>query len=135
MILHWSPKSPFVRKVVIVAEECGLSDRIERRRSVAVFDAAPNPAILADNPLGKIPVLITDDGLKLVDSRVICDYLIDLSEVALFCVKAKNHFRAAFGPLCGAMVTIDAPGPAPADLRRLTYRHVPAEYLTPRRTA
>lgn len=60
---------------------------------------------------------------------------IDLSEVALFCVKAKNHFRAAFGPLCGAMVTIDAPGPAPADLRRLTYRHVPAEYLTPRRTA
>jgi len=79
MILHWSPKSPFVRKVVIVLDECGLSDRVERRRSIAVFAAPPNPAILADNPLGKIPALVTDDGLNLFDSRVICEYLIELS--------------------------------------------------------
>lgn len=79
MILHWSPKSPFVRKVVIVVDECGLGDRVEKRRSIAVFAAPPNPAILADNPLGKIPVLITDDGLNLFDSRVICEYLIDLA--------------------------------------------------------
>ncbi|UWQ97324.1 glutathione S-transferase [Rhodobacteraceae bacterium M385] len=76
MKLHWSPRSPFVRKVNIVLEELGLTDQVERVRSVAVFAAAPNPDILADNPLGKIPVLITDDGQNLFDSRVICEYLI-----------------------------------------------------------
>lgn len=76
MKLHWSPRSPFVRKVNIVLEECGLTDAVERLRSVAVFAAPPNPEILKDNPLGKIPALITEDGLKLFDSRVICDYLI-----------------------------------------------------------
>ena len=76
MRLHWSPRSPFVRKVNIVLEECGLADAVERIRSVAVFAAPPNPQILEDNPLGKIPVLITDDGQKLFDSRVICEYLI-----------------------------------------------------------
>lgn len=76
MKLHWSPRSPFVRKVNIVLEELGLTEQVQRIRSVAVFAAPPNPDILADNPLGKIPALITDDGRKLFDSRVICDYLI-----------------------------------------------------------
>ncbi len=76
MKLHWSPRSPFVRKVNIVLEEIGLTDQVERIRSVAVFAAPPNPDILADNPLGKIPALITDDGRKLFDSRVICEFLI-----------------------------------------------------------
>lgn len=76
MKLHWSPRSPFVRKVNIVLEELGLTEQVERIRSVAVFAAPPNPDILADNPLGKIPALITDDGRKLFDSRVICEFLI-----------------------------------------------------------
>lgn len=79
MRLHWSPRSPFVRKVMIVLHECGLQGEVELVRSVAVFHAAPNPAILADNPLGKIPVLITENGRKVFDSRVICDYLIEKS--------------------------------------------------------
>lgn len=79
MKLHWSPRSPFVRKVTIVLEECGLTDSVERIRSVAVFAGEPNPDILQDNPLGKIPVLLTDDGQKLFDSSVICDYLITLA--------------------------------------------------------
>lgn len=76
MKLHWSPRSPFTRKVSIVLEECGLVDEVERIRSVAIFAAPPNPEILKDNPLGKIPVLVTEDGIKLVDSGVICEYLI-----------------------------------------------------------
>ena len=76
MKLHWSPRSPFVRKVNIVLEECGLTGAVERIRSVAAFAAPPNPEILKDNPLGKIPALITEDGLRLFDSRVICEYLI-----------------------------------------------------------
>lgn len=79
MKLHWSPRSPFVRKVNIVLEDCGLMDQVEKLRNVAIFAAPPNPDILKDNPLGKIPVLITDDGQTLFDSRVICEYLITLS--------------------------------------------------------
>lgn len=74
MKLHWSPRSPFVRKVMIALHELGMTDRVELVRSVAAFAAPPNPAILADNPLGKIPVLVTADA-KLFDSRVICEYL------------------------------------------------------------
>lgn len=74
MKLHWSPRSPFVRKVMIVAHEQGLTDRFERVRSVAITDD-PNPAIMADNPLNKIPCLVLDDRQVLQDSRVICEYL------------------------------------------------------------
>ena len=35
MKLHWSPRSPFVRKVMIVAHELGLADRIDCVRTVA----------------------------------------------------------------------------------------------------
>lgn len=79
MKLHWSPRSPFVRKVNIVLEECGLMDQVEKLRNVAIFAAPPNPDILRDNPLSKIPALITDDGQTLFDSRVICEYLIQKS--------------------------------------------------------
>lgn len=54
---------------------------------------------------------------------------IDLDQTALFLVKAKNHFHAAFGALCGAIIAVDTPGPAPADLRLLPYAHVPRHYL------
>ncbi|MBI3374871.1 MAG: glutathione S-transferase [Betaproteobacteria bacterium] len=74
MKLHWSPRSPYVRKVMIVAYEAGLVDRIERMRSVAAM-RKPNPAIMRDNPLSKIPTLVLDDGRVLFDSAVICEYL------------------------------------------------------------
>jgi microcystin degradation protein MlrC len=38
-------------------------------------------------------------------------------------VKAKNHFRAAFAPLCAAIVEVDTPGPAGIDLASMPYRH------------
>jgi microcystin degradation protein MlrC len=64
-----------------------------------------------------------------------CDlHGIDLSRTALFCVKAKNHFRAGFAPSCGAIIDVDTPGPAPADLRRLPFVHVPRTHLIPRGT-
>lgn len=78
MKLHWSPRSPFVRKVMIVAHECALVERIEPIRSVAAM-RKPNPALMADNPLNKIPTLRLDDGSVLYDSTVICEYLVDLS--------------------------------------------------------
>jgi glutathione S-transferase len=72
--LHWSPRSPFVRKVMIFAHETGLIDRLTCVRTVVAFDA-PNTALFPDNPLSKIPTLVRDDGSPLYDSAVICEYL------------------------------------------------------------
>jgi glutathione S-transferase len=74
MRLHWSPRSPFVRKVMIVAHERGLVDRIARVRTV-VETARPHAELMRDNPLSKIPTLVLDDGTVLHDSAVICEYL------------------------------------------------------------
>jgi glutathione S-transferase len=74
MKLHWSPRSPFVRKVMIVAHEFGLVDRITCVRSVVAF-TKPHAALMEENPLSKIPTLVLDDGTVLYDSPVICEYL------------------------------------------------------------
>jgi glutathione S-transferase len=74
MKLYWSSRSPFVRKVMIAAHELGLADRIERIPAVVAL-AQANPAVMAYNPLNKIPTLIADDGSVLFDSTVICEYL------------------------------------------------------------
>jgi len=73
MKLHWSPRSPFVRKVMIVAHERGIVDRITCVRTVAAT-AKPHAELMKDNPLSKIPVLVLDDGTVLYDSPVICEY-------------------------------------------------------------
>lgn len=79
MQLHWSPRSPFVRKVDILIHERGLDARIERIRS-PVSMLAPNPDLMALNPWNKIPTLVTDEGLALFDSDVICEYLDGLGD-------------------------------------------------------
>jgi glutathione S-transferase len=78
MKLLLSPASPYARKVWLAAAELGLADRIETLNASA-SPVAENPELSALNPLGKIPVLVTDDGQSLYDSRVIADYLDSLS--------------------------------------------------------
>ncbi len=51
---------------------------------------------------------------------------IELAGPMLLCVKAKNHFRAAFASLCDRIIDVDCPGPATADLASLPFRHLPA---------
>jgi glutathione S-transferase len=73
MKLFYSAQSPYVRKCLVAAHELGLRERIE------LVPAAAHPvnrdrAIVAHNPLGKVPTLITDEGTVLYDSRVICEY-------------------------------------------------------------
>ena len=72
MKLRYSPTSPYVRKVAVAALETGLDGRIER-----IETDVWNPAtdIAEDNPLGKVPALVTDEGMVLCDSPTICDYL------------------------------------------------------------
>lgn len=83
MKLHWSPRSPFVRKVMIAAHELGLADRIETVRTVVGFEQV-NQALLPDNPLNKIPTLVLDNGQPIYDSLVICEYLNEIAHGALF---------------------------------------------------
>ncbi len=74
MTLHWSPRSPYVRKVMIAAHEIGLADRLECVRTV-VGGTAPHLELMRDNPLGKIPTLVLADGTAIYDSPVIIEYL------------------------------------------------------------
>jgi glutathione S-transferase len=59
---------------MVAAHELGLTEKIECVRSVAAM-GRPNPAIMLDNPLSKIPALVLGDGTVLVDSAVIVEYL------------------------------------------------------------
>ena len=93
MALHWSPRSPFVRKVMITLHEVGLAGQVALRRSVVALHLPPNPDVLADNPLGKIPVLVTEDGIALFDSRVICEYLDMQVAGGLFPIDPHARFR------------------------------------------
>jgi len=72
MTLRSAGPSPFGRKVRLAAAVLGLTDEI-------VIEAAdamnPDDSIRSQNPLGKIPALILDDGRVLYDSRVIIEYL------------------------------------------------------------
>jgi glutathione S-transferase len=100
MKLHWSPKSPYVRKVMICAHELGMVPRLELVRSVAAM-LKPNPAIMVDNPLSKIPTLVRGDGSTLFDSAVICEYLNDQAGGTLFPPAGEAKWEAlrwhAFG--------------------------------------
>ena len=74
MKLYWSSRSPYVRKVMVFAHECGLAGRIECVRTLVAM-TRPNTDLLRINPLGRIPTLVLDDGSALYDSTVICEYL------------------------------------------------------------
>lgn len=70
--LRSSPPSPFGRKVKVAAAVLGLSGRIAVEKTDTTD---PADSIRGQNPLGKIPALITPDGTVIYDSRVILEYL------------------------------------------------------------
>ncbi len=74
MKLWYSAASPFVRKVLVLAHETGLSDQISLQ-TVATTAISPDDELVKENPLGKIPVLVTEEGMSIFDSSVICEYL------------------------------------------------------------
>lgn len=72
MKLYYSPTSPFVRKVNAFAIETGLADQLEW---VTTNPWQAEDTLTAENPLSKIPTLVTDDEQVIYDSPVICEYL------------------------------------------------------------
>jgi len=76
MKLIGSLPSPYSRKARIVAAE----KRVEYVWEVQNVWAADSP-VPDYNPLGKVPVLVLDDGTALYDSRVICEFLDSVSPI------------------------------------------------------
>lgn len=70
-LLHWSPRSPYVRKVMVALHEKGLADGVRTVRTYA-DPMIPHEGLMRLNPLSKIPTLELDDGRVLFDSHVIC---------------------------------------------------------------
>lgn len=81
MKLLYQTHSPYARKVLVFAHEAGLVDRME----VVHHETSPtqrNEHVFAQNPLGKVPVLVRPGLSPLFDSDVICTYLDTLHEGA-----------------------------------------------------
>jgi len=94
MKLFWSSRSPFVRKVMVVAHETSLVSRVECVRTV-VAPTKPNADVMALNPLNKLPTLLRDDDRPIYDSRVICEYLDGLhAGQKLFPAAGEARFEA-----------------------------------------
>jgi len=72
-VLHWSPRSPYVRKVMIAFHEKGLADSVKTVRTAA-DPLVPHEELMTVNPLSKIPTLEREDGAPLWDSRVIMEW-------------------------------------------------------------
>ncbi|MDR6890673.1 MULTISPECIES: glutathione S-transferase N-terminal domain-containing protein [Variovorax] len=77
MKLIYSRLSPYARKVLVLAHELGIVEQLELVAATVTpttHDAVAN----LHNPFGKVPTLLLEDGQVLLDSRVICDYLLDV---------------------------------------------------------
>lgn len=94
MKLFYSPNSPYVRKVMMAAIELGLADSLHKN-AVTLSPYEPNPGVTAENPLGKIPVMVTTDCGTLFDSIVIAEYLsLQKEDTVLFPKDAVRRMTA-----------------------------------------
>ena len=91
MKLFYASASPFVRKVLACAIACGVEKQITRVESNPWVTPAD---LLRENPLSKIPCLVTSDGVALFDSPVICEYLDSIGEGGLFPPPGPARWRA-----------------------------------------
>jgi microcystin degradation protein MlrC len=88
-----------------VVRRCGGS-------AVLIVDAQPS-----------VRIIVTEQVVPADDPAFFALHGIDLATLRLLCVKAKNHFRAAFAQRCSEIIDCDAPGPACVDLARLPMRN------------
>ncbi len=93
MKLFFSPTSPYVRKCMVTAYEVGLVDALELLPASA-HPVSRDATIVGNNPLGKVPTLITDTGDALYDSRVICEYINNLGHGKLLAREGALRWEA-----------------------------------------
>ena len=77
MRLRTSNTTPYGRKVSAVIIERGLSDRVD---IVPTDPWAADTDLPKDNPMGKVPTLVLDDGTAMFDSSLLCEYLDAMAE-------------------------------------------------------
>ena len=102
-----SKTSPYVRKVRIALAE--------KKIEYQMVEAAPyepvNP-VHAWSPLGKVPVLVLDDGTHLFDSRVIVEYIDSVSPVSRLIPEPNRQrievkrWEALADGICDAMIAV-----------------------------
>lgn len=106
MKILYSPASPYSAKVRMGAHLAGLS------ADAVLTDTNAAPAELTDNnPLGKIPVLVTDEGLSVYDSRAIMQYLDRSGSKRLYPRNAAKRtevevFEALCDGICDCLLAI-----------------------------
>jgi len=88
MKLFYSPNSPYARKARIVIREKSIAGVEE----ILVNTADNSPELLAINPLGTVPTFLTDAGLHLCESPIICEFLDSLPSSAPLLI--SNDFGA-----------------------------------------
>lgn len=72
IVLRSAGPSPFARKVRMAIKLLGMDDQFKIE---AADPIDPTDSLRRQNPLGKLPVLVFEDGTTLYDSRVILEYL------------------------------------------------------------
>ena len=90
MKLYYGKTSPYVRKVLVAAIECGLEAQITREE---ILPWEPDTTYAEINPLGKVPALVTNSGQLLYDSRVIVEYLDSLHDGAKLIPEGSARFE------------------------------------------
>jgi microcystin degradation protein MlrC len=88
-------------------------------------DVGRTTLLLVAGKHGAIQVIVTESCQTPNDPAYFRLHGIDPESLDLLCVKAKNHFRAAFSGMARCLIDIDAPGPAAADLTHYRFRHAP----------
>ncbi len=76
-----------------------------------------------------IEIIVTSACVSPNDAAYFALHGIELGRLELLCVKAKNHFRAAFARSFARLIDADTPGPAALNLSKLPFRHVPPAHL------
>lgn len=88
MKLLASPTSPFARKLRILLIEKQLEVEVLANEAIS-----PTHPAFAHNPLGKVPVLLLDDGSCLIDSPLIADYLDGLAKPSLLPTEQRRAIQ------------------------------------------
>ena len=92
MKLCFGPASPYVRKVVVTAIAAGLDNEIGRVTPINnVWIGNGDEEVSRNNPLGKMPTLISREGATLIVSTLICEYLTSLAPEAALLPEGPAH--------------------------------------------
>lgn len=117
----YGPAVPFAARVVRLTD--GAFDAIGPMLHGVRVEYGPTALLeFTDHP---IRVIVTSRCRSPNDPGLLKLHGIDLAEVAILCVKAKNHFRAGHLPLLAGIIDTDAPGPAALDIASFAFRHAP----------